>query len=148
VTHNLHILIVDANSKEEARNYVAANLDNFGDENNYWRYVGVFKKEPSESWGEIEGFFTEWFRSVENSKGETRALMTKYLEEGELSSSDTYVLKTNLADQLEVAKFKNKKLDIWKDEIYPTFYDKFGITNYIYGDVEDEVFMVVIDMHS
>jgi len=151
--HNIHYIVVEADSHKDAQSEVEAYLFGYGDEDNYFSFIGSLSRDD----GSIaKGNSDRWDVDKLNTKKiqETINLEYKY----EIPTKDVVIgvydgSIDNGLDSYKVARYfeylreKNSTHDnIWKARYYSEQYDKVGITNLTFSDKNN--YIVAIDMHS
>ena len=160
--HNLHYLIVEAETGKDACNDALQETWEWGNENN-WRCAGGAISEDGEvyltgegRWQPNEGDTVESIEqeiikeAKDNStvSDEVKALATK-LADGKLSDTlDMYVLRKHLVELEASAWFNKSKARTFKDGMaYRNWeLDEYGATNMYNGD--GKLWVVYLDMHS
>lgn len=174
--HNLHFILVRASSGEKACQDAESQIIEWGTENN-WRTMcgavsednevydagdGRYRPNPAESdltsIEQINECVNKWlekcfYGSVAKEKFEKNEFNLDEWNAHELWSLSKY------AEHLsEAVEYKGKSFDVLKDTFFSYKYDECGVTNMVYGRVEDDeesmafpkekIWVVFCDMHS
>ena len=156
--HNSHFIISTGTDIEEVENNITAELDSWGDENNWYnirRTINVSEatEEDKEYIQEVLNDFNETF-----SEDNFNKLKQNIKDEEEKLKQDNqrfhYYTMGKLNEKLyEISPHKGKKYTINDlNDIIDYFgytFDEWGITNIYYDEGEDSrLFFTEIDMHS
>jgi hypothetical protein len=164
--HNLHFIVIKANSGEEACQEAENLIDDYGNENNWRTMCGAVSQDnevydagdgryqPSEK----EYITIEKINEVVNSwaketfYGETAR---KKFEKGETNLDEWNQLElwslSKYADHLsETIGYKNKSFNVLEDTLFEYSYDQCGVTNFteVNASDGDKTWVVFCDMHS
>lgn len=160
--HNLHLVVVKADSPEDACNMVETEIMDWGTENNWRTICGCISKSgetyehESGRWSPttIEEIKKDIIQDVktgcEYDKEVFESVLngTKKLED--MGWLDWYRIKSYAEHMSDVVPFleniKDDDFDIWNVNYKEYKYDEFGITNLGF-DGENE-YIVFVDMHS
>jgi len=173
--HNLHFILVRANSGEEACKQAENEIMDFGTENN-WRTMCGAVSEDNEVFNAGDGRYEPKdtdYQSIEainnavgkwtkdSFYGETAKLK---FEKGETNLSEWNAIElyslSKWANHLsEACSYKDREFDILKgDTFYTCQFDECGVTNMVYNIYEDDdeamsktkekTWVVFCDMHS
>jgi hypothetical protein len=173
--HNLHFILVKANSGEEACKQAENEIIDFGTENN-WRTMCGAVSEDNEIYNSGDGRYepkdtdyqtiekinevvSQWIK--DSFYGETAKLK---FEKGETNLSEWNGIElwslSKWAKHLsEAHSYKDREFDILKgDTFYTCQFDECGVTNMVYNTYEDDdeamsktkekTWVVFCDMHS
>jgi hypothetical protein len=163
--HNLHLVVIKADTPEDACRDVEAYIEDFGNDNN-WRCIGgalsknnvaydhddYSRWKPSEDGlntiDKINKMVGGWLKP-EFNYGKTYADQIEGSEKkfGDLSGYELRQLKDYVKHLSELADIDTKAFNILEDEFYPYAYDENGVTQIDYQDGE-ETYVVFVDMHS
>lgn len=164
--HNLHLVVVKADSPENACNEVETQIMDWGTENNWITICGCISKSgenyehESGGWSptsieEIKKDIIEDVRNGGNFDKETfDNVLSGVKNVNELGWLDWYHIKKYAEHMSDTAQFvssiKDEDFDIWTASYKDWKLDEFGITNLNYGDGygDGEYYIVFVDMHS
>lgn len=170
--HVLHFTVVSAESCEEATDLVRSHLENYGDEDNWFRIGGVVRLDGQESidcvdsgalWelpdlmGMVGDSVTDKLRIAMNVMVEkalsARLEMSVLIElalkdpsDKEFSAYRLSSLAKDLEQAVDVLKYRDRE-GIF--EFYPWVFDKYGVTM-LDTEIPDmgSVYVVMSDMHT
>ena len=164
--HNLHFILVKANSGEEACKKAENEIMDFGNENN-WRTMCGAVSEDNEIYNAEDGRYrpetdyttiekinecvSQWIK--DSFYGETAKLK---FDKGETNLSEWNGIElwslSKWAKHLsEASSYKDREFDILKgDTFYACQFDECGVTDFTYdtNDDGDKTWVVFCDMHS
>jgi len=164
--HNLHFILVRANSGEEACKQAENEIMDFGTENNWRTMCGAVSEdnevfnagdgryEPKDtdyqSIDKINECVNEWIKS--SWYGETARLK---FEKGETNLSEWNEMElwslSKYAEHLsEAHPFRERPFDCMKDDCFFSYkYDECGFTDLTHSASDgDKIWIVFVDMHS
>lgn len=167
--HNLHYVVIEASSGQEACDGVESAIESWGDENN-WRAIcgavsangvihncGDGRWEP-EAMTEVENNVQNWVFGVPWNKSQFEDALAKVNAGVAMTSMDWYSIKTYAEEMSDKAwalhDFGNGKakttFDIFKDEYRSWKLDQCGVTHI--GNLSQakpkNLWVVSVDMHS
>jgi hypothetical protein len=164
--HNLHFILVKANSGEEACKKAENEIMDFGNENN-WRTMCGAVSEDNEIYNAEDGRYrpetdyttiekinecvSQWTK--DSFYGETAKLK---FDKGETNLDEWNAIElwslSKWAKHLsEAHSYKDREFDILKgDTFYTCQFDECGVTDFTYdtNDDGDKTWVVFCDMHS
>ncbi len=175
--HNLHLILVHAETPEEACVNAENGIEDFGNGSN-WRYVGGCISENNEITDMHGG--SRWYPSYTDEEGnkpygsiealnemtrehikEDNAFSHKKeliegIDNGDIKlseitdSTDLYYLKQYIDNRRSTILLSNPgEFNVLEDEYKPYKYDKFGVTDLrMENDKGEKTYVVFIDMHS
>lgn len=158
--HNLHFVVINADSPDEACLAVDAELGSWGDENN-WRSIGGCVSDKNETYihdsnaryypdddcntiEKLNAWVTSWIYPCKHNDKKILKLMNKAVNGKKLNFRDWY----NIEAFAEYKREANNRvsLNILKDEYYAGIYYKPGVTQFTRKGTKK--YVVFIDMHS
>jgi hypothetical protein len=165
--HNLHLVVVKAETGEDAMSDVESYMDDWGTENNWRTMCGAVSQDNEVVMGDAQGAYPpeENLNSIENINKMVRGWMeaTYYGDEGRktLMKVETGTMKLDKITSLtwysigKYAEYMQEKLNnpsagkfnVLTDSFYAGQYDENGITQ-IEEDNEGKKWVVFVDMHS
>ena len=163
--HNLHLVVVKADNAKDACNLVEDYISDFGNENN-WRTICGCVSKSNKVYNTSDGRFepsTEGLTTIAKINKYANGLLkgTIYAHSAtekikqcngkinlkEWTSNELFSLERLAQHEYQCINFRDKKINVLKDEFYAYSYDECGITQM--GDSEGRgTFVVFIDMHS
>ena len=162
--HNLHFIVTNADSHEDAIYSVESDILEWGNENN-WRTVFAAMSVHDERivFSDDDSRFTDLVKSKYNSIKSIEAAISlniksvPYLDiasqfksdESYLSELDYYKLERYARHMNEAFKFKHKPYEVSRMQSFFEYqYDEFGITDFRCDGKPEFSYIVFIDMHS
>lgn len=173
--HNIHFVVVRASSGKEACENVESEIMTWGTENN-WRCMCGAVSEDNEIYDAGDGRFrphqtdyitieqinqsvNKWLESCFYGSVAKEKFDKDETNLNEWNSHELWSLSKYAEHLCESYPYKNKSFEILKgDTFYPYKYDECGVTNMVYGRVEDDeesmsfpkekMWVVFVDMHS
>lgn len=159
--HNLHILVVKAESGREACSIAAGSIEDWGNENN-WRCFGGAISEKGEI--HLEDHSARWstndlskieainalFEEQKSARFEDYFLKTSksYLEDKEVESGHWHYAAL-FCEEMDHIQNRPKGFNVFEHEHKPGQYDEFGATHLFNNNVDcGSLWAVLCDMHS
>ena len=160
--HNLHLVIIKADSPHDACINVENEIVEWGNENN-WRTIcgcisedneiyihdkeyGRFHPEPGTTLNDIEKMVKRWANTFEYDI--TLVLLKFKIEESSLEAHDWWELKEYCRFKCDYENFTANRFNIWETEYRSWKFDESGLTNMIRRNDGEKKFVIFIDMHS
>ncbi|WP_192485130.1 MULTISPECIES: hypothetical protein [Cysteiniphilum] len=162
--HNLHFIVTNADSHEDAICSIESEILDWGNENN-WRsvFAAMSVHDQSVFFADDDSRFNNIVESTYNSiKSIEEAINSDiqsvpYLDialqfksgDSQLTELDYYKLEKYARHMHEAFKFKHKPYEIKSMQNYFEYqYDEFGITDFRCDGDPESSYIVFIDMHS
>jgi hypothetical protein len=164
--HNLHFIVVRANSGQEACQEADSIIEDFGNENN-WRTMCGAVSQDNEVYNADDGRYqpseTQWFTIEKINQCVNNWLKDSFLgetarkkfEKGETNLDEWNQLElyslSNYADHLsESIGFKHRSFNVLEDTVFEYSYDQCGVTNFteLNANEEEKIWVVFCDIHS
>lgn len=160
--HNIHLVVVKANSHEDAESLVENAIQDWGTENNWrticgsvsesntWHNVndGRWDIDETTTIESINDMVRGWINDIPLGSILFDELLIGKKKKDDLSFADWYSIKKYAAHMQESTRKKDfgKTFDVFLDEFFEWELDKCGVTNLYYdGKIR---YVVFIDMHS
>lgn len=164
--HNLHLVRVLAENPQDACDIVDAELDNYGNENNFYSIVGcvsqndeIFVLNKNDTFvenlkpiKEINEMVRNWMNYAFNHNN-YKALIQKSVNEP-LSKYEWLRIKEYAYHMYQIESFNsfnpNEEFDVLNDahEFYCWKIEENGVTDMCHASDGDTVYIVFINMHS
>lgn len=172
--HNLHLVVCEADSGEEACSYVEAQIESFGDENN-WRTICGALRSNGEAYSTKEGRWEpETLESLKKSLTDAmfnnnpeqdffgkcfQEALAKFNAKEKMAGMDWYYIKKyaeEAGDRVDAISRHNQPdltpetFDLFTDEYRSWKLNEFGLTNIVNDDKakKENLWVVLVDMHS
>ena len=156
--HNIHYIIIEATSHEEAQSYADDIVNNWATENNWYSVISSLSFKDKSIKGETSRKFNlnclnekVIRKNIEPKFKYEKPTKEKILEAFEDEKDSDYINRFMVKYYLEFLNSKkySKTDDIWNANYYQCEFDEVGITNITTNDtLEDEKYIVAMDIHS
>jgi len=161
--HNLHFVVVKADTAKEACKEVESEIQDFGNENN-WRTICGCVSSKNKTFNYEDGRWSPTDESLNSIKKINKFISEQIkpykdeviqgLESGkttfnDLKGFDWYSLEKYAKDMFQYTHLKTpEQFDVLKDTYYEHSFDEFGVTNLIENTEGKGTYVVFVDMHS
>jgi len=162
--HNLHFIVVRANSGQEACQEADSIILDFGNENN-WRTMCGAVSQDNEVYNADDGRYqpseTQWITIEKINECVNNWLKHSFLgetarkkfEKGETNLDEwnqleLYSLSKYAQHLSESIGFKHRSFNVLEDTVFEYSYDQCGVTNLLNANEEEKIWVVFCDMHS
>jgi len=161
--HNLHLGVVKADSPEEACKEVESRLSDWGDENNWRTICGcvsdkneVYVHDEDGRWSindeeldtieKLNKLATSWITVDAEETKEMNDMMTAAVKGKTLESCDWYKIE-QYAHDMRNAQGRSS-INVLEDELNSWEFSDNGVTNFGAAELDQQQYVVLIDMHS
>lgn len=160
--HNVHYIVINADSAEDACECARNKIENWGSENNHRSICGCIGEDEN-TYRTKEG---RWDipKTLKQISNEIRHAADNFslanlfpeviarfkIDEDTMGTTDWYILEQYCIFKSEQCRFNHKNFNIWEDEHRSWQLSYYGITNMTDGESIEGMkkYIVIIDMHS